>query len=326
MIAPLLAMGFDETAAITAMERAKGNQAIAVSILLKGSQPQHRSFLGRLFPQFSAASKEPDVHQEGSDANENPAELDPFILSEGPVVDEQSDASFRISMDNAINGEAAMNNPDEAEQLEWVEQALDQSTNVSANIEETSSSIEACSENGDSGSNGVSFGSAEWVEDAAAEVCPQVHHEVDQVHLDPEQVESIEALEEFLDETPQVSSHSNIEDVSTSEDGVDVEEFVELCDSEDASVESNSEAPTESAAHDAADASLIDQGQVLVSRALSAIRTRQFVPESMSSSGGNETRLDSMQILVSKSLSALRCRMQRLPFLANSSVDQGQQA
>jgi len=255
LVAPLLAMGFDESDAISAIEKTEGNLEFAIAILLKGSQPQQRSFLGKLFPRFSIKrSTKRDLTERD--------EVDAFLLSDSAAIVEANGINLRSNVDTAMTQDVAMD----------YFQHLDRET---------------------------------------------------------EQIESAEALEHNLDQPQRITS--KIGEDPSSEVQVLVETYAEFYDAEHMAMDSNSEdgslgTAVEDAFERSVNASPVDKGSVLASRFFSAIRTRQFLPQSISSSSADVTSFDRMQRFLSDSLSAVRSQMKRRPFPEDSVVYQDQSA
>jgi hypothetical protein len=361
LVAPLLAMGFCESDAISALEKAKGNQEIAVAILLKGEQPPRRSVLGGLIQRFSMAglpSYRPAATRRNDSADRVVAaaeELDPFTLS-GSVVDAESN-ELNPSQSAAVTEDVVKDGDDCG--MYWKE-----ATNATVFFSETVKKYQ----------KDVSFGSpeeffehrekhgwpADWsqisiyedqiknsetlelnvdqsqrttstIEEVAVVMDPLQHVQYFTMYTE-DHIENSQPLDSILDQYQEIAStieEPSLSDIhGTSEDSRSDSEGASS-DSEEASPDSEGASPghtLDQAVDQSANATTIDKAQVFVSQFLSAFRTRRFVPESISSaSDGSETTSDRVQRFVSDSLFAAR-GLTRTHLVVEAGVDQDQMA
>lgn len=240
LVAPLLAMGFAKSDALSAIQKAEGNLENAVALLLKGTQFEQRSLLRRFIPQLS---KMQPMQAEPLECED----LDAFLLSDSAV--SNGGANDIVS---GSNNEESVSTPD------------------------------------------VAIDSSQYF------------------HCQTEQIDNSETVDNAVDLSQQTST--NVEERSSLDDHV--EAVSENNYDEHAPARTNSETASlgsqnADAFQVSVDACPIDKGQVFVSRFLSAIRTRQFLPPCMSS-GAKVTRLDNMQIILSNSMSVVRSQTWRL--------------
>jgi hypothetical protein len=369
LIAPLLAMGFAEADAITATEKAKGKLDVAVAILLKGSQPKQRSYLARLFPQFSGSPDQSAVLQHRDPPQEDLPEVDAFLLSNSATVDERnanthSHSDMTMNEDVAANGlllrdetvqvdsfgeavlaevEVVEESPSDCYDAERVPMSLDSNEASYEGAAEEAFARSANASAMDKGQMLVSrvlsalrtrqtVSESSVVADEEIEINVRSHADdtmnddiavgtLQNCRNETEHVDSCEEAPRPDDEVvqeadPQISG--SVQEAGSSQDVLLVEASAEHHDTEHMSAASASdEASLENRVRDTSEqttnASLLDQGQLFATCLLSSVRTRQFIPESISSSGPNETRLDRVQRCISDSLFDLRSKMQRSP-------------
>jgi hypothetical protein len=262
-------------------------------------------------------------------------------LSSSVVIDEENDVNLRSHVDDAMNDDIAVgmlqNWHNETDDLDSPEEASAPDDEVVQESNAGFSDVEHVS--GSLGSDEASLKGAAHASplDKGQVLVSHVlsafrkksdinyHRRVDDEdamdslqHVDEQrdQVHSVEALEQFLDQPPQISGR--VQEAASSEDVLVVEACAELHGAEHISADSASdEASLETTVGDASEqatnASVLRQGQVFATCLLSAARTRQFIPESISSSGSNETRFDRVQRCISDSLFDLRSKMQPSP-------------
>jgi hypothetical protein len=323
LIAPLLAMGFGEAAAVTAIEKAGGNLEVAVAILLKGNQPKQSSHpFWNMLPRFPGTADQPAVSQQSDNPNVDLPESETSLLSNSAVVEVESDANVHNQMDATMNEEIPEDTlllQDETLQVESFgeassleDEAVEESNAELDDVERVSTSpgsdeafCEGASEEApvraisasamDKGQMLVSrLLSSIRTKQVVSERMPSsvVVDEESDINL-RRAVEdatnddiAVDTLQHLQHETEHVDS---CEEFSAQEIEVVDESHPELSDAERTSVGlSSDEASFDGAVDEAFDraehASSLDKGQMLVSHIFSAIRSRNFVPENMNSS------------------------------------------
>jgi hypothetical protein len=318
LIAPLLAMGFGEADAVTAIEKAGGNVEVAVAILLKGNQTKQRSHpFWNLLPRFTGTSDQPAVSQQSDTPNENEASL----LSDSAVVEGVSDVNVHSQVDMTINEDIAEDTlllHDETLQVDSFgdvssldEETVEESNAELDDVERVSTSLgsdEALHE-GVSGEAPVRAVDASAM-DKGQMLVSRLLSTIRTKQVVSERMSSsavvgesdvnlrsaadgamdddiaVDTVQQLQNEAEHVDS---CEEFSAREVEVVEESNPELSDAERTSVDlSSDEASFDVAADEAFDraehASSLDKGQMLVSHLFSALRSRKFVPEGMNSS------------------------------------------